>query len=127
MYYRYYSTEHNLHLTIISVDVNELIKLKQRTIEEEFICCQTKQLFPYVAKGIGLATFGPPEKRVRVVKVKYDSILESDRIWAENLLKKHGVRWRTDYKFVPHVTVEDGKFREEITFTHLGWDLTSIT
>jgi hypothetical protein len=45
--------------------------------------------------------------------------------FCEELLKKYGVKWKTQYRFVPHVTVEDGKFRKEIKFTHLGWDLTS--
>jgi 2'-5' RNA ligase len=123
MYYRLYSKDHDLHLTIIAIEPEEHAKINQE-VKTILLDSSVDTMRPYTAKGIDLATFGQLEKPVEVIRVVKDEFLICLRAGMEVFLEARGIKWKTLYDFVPHVTIWDGQFRKEILFTHAGWALS---
>ncbi len=123
LYFRLYSKDHDLHLTIIAIEPEEHNKIDQE-VKEILLDSTFDKIAPYTAKGIDLATFGQLEKPVEVIRVVKDRYIEDLRTNMELFLAARSIKWKTLYNFSPHITIWDGIFRDTVTFTHAGWALS---
>jgi len=103
----------NLHLTVIhSKETRELaLPLPSVTL-------------PIIGQGVSTDSFGPPTKRVKVLKINSDPFWELRR-QAEAILHKRYIPWSTQWNFSPHLTLGKGGYSGSLpvalTFDRLEW------
>jgi len=103
----------NLHLTIIhSKETREMAPLLPSVA------------LPIIGQGVSTDSFGPPTKRVKVLKICSDPFWELRR-QAEAILRTRYIPWSTQWNFSPHLTLGkngySGSLPVTLTFDRLEW------
>lgn len=103
----------DLHLTIIHSKSELVVGLPLPSVA-----------LPIIGQGISTDSFGPPTKRVKVLKIDSDPFWELRR-QAEAILHKRYIPWSTQWNFSPHLTLGksgySGSLPIALTFDRLEW------
>lgn len=79
---------------------------------------------PIIGQGVSTDWFGPPTKRVKVLKICSDPFWELRR-QAEAILRTRYIPWSTQWNFSPHLTLGksgySGSLPITLTFDRLEW------
>ena len=81
-------------------------------------------MLPMIGQGVSTDWFGPPTKRVKVLKICSDPFWELRR-QAEAILRARYIPWSTQWNFSPHLTLGKNGYSSSLpvalTFDRLEW------